>query len=150
MILAGHTKDIFAVDWAPDGHRLLTGSADGFAICWDVRMVRETARVPAHSRGVTDLRWFKGTDGPGEAGAPGLGVVGPEMELRRSGTFVVSCGMDHNVNVFSAGDWAPCRALSGHSGNVLSCDVSSDARWLVSGGYDRTVKLWARDDGEGI
>lgn len=150
MILEGHTKDIFAVDWAPDGHRLLTGSADGFAICWDVRMVRETARVPAHSKGVTDLRWYKGVDGPGGESELALNETGADMELRKSGTFIISSGLDYKVNIFSANDWAPCRTLSGHAGNVLSCDISDDARWIVSGGYDRTVKLWSREDGQGI
>ncbi|KAG9580158.1 hypothetical protein KCU86_g1510, partial [Aureobasidium melanogenum] len=37
-----------------------------------------------------------------------------------------------------------------HSGHVLSTDVTSDAKWIVSSSYDRTVKLWARDDMQGL
>jgi len=149
MILEGHMKEIYGLDWSPDGYRVLTGSADGLAICWDVRMVREVARIPAHSRGVTDLCWFKGTDGPASGSSLRRDDNGDLMP-KNSGTFVVSCGFDKNVNIFSANDWAPCRTLSGHSGNVLSTDVTSDGRWIVSSGHDRTVKLWGMDYGGGI
>ena len=59
-----------------------------------------------------------------------------------AGTFVISGGFDKNVLITSADDWIPVRRLEGHSGHVLSCDVTGDAKWIVSGGYDRTVKLW--------
>lgn len=149
MILEGHMKEIYGLDWAPDGYRVLTGSGDGLAICWDVRMVRETARIPAHSRGVTDLRWFKGTDGPSSGVIPSRDENDNVVPMK-SGTFFVSSGIDKNVNIFSTNDWSPCRNLSGHSGIVLSTDVSNDGRWIVSGGHDRTVKLWGRDEGEGL
>jgi U4/U6 small nuclear ribonucleoprotein PRP4 len=29
-------------------------------------------------------------------------------------------------------------------------DVSRDGRWIVSGGHDRTVKLWGRNDSTGM
>jgi U4/U6 small nuclear ribonucleoprotein PRP4 len=29
-------------------------------------------------------------------------------------------------------------------------DVERRGRWIVSGGYDRTVKLWGRNDMEGL
>ena len=149
MILEGHTREIFGLDWSPDGYRVMSGSADGMAFCWDVRMVRDVARIPAHSRGVTDIRWFQGLDGPASVGLPGTNEKG-ETVPKKAGTFVVSCGFDKNVTVTSAGDWAPIVSLSGHSENVLSCDVTEDARWIASCGRDRTVKLWGRDDMEGL
>lgn len=149
MILEGHMKEIYGLDWNVDGYRVLTGSADGLAICWDVRMVRDLARIPAHSRGVTDVRWFQGSDGPAELTLPAKDDKG-DVIPKKAGTFVVSSGFDHNVKIFSANDWSPCKTLSGHSGNVLSTDVTTDGKWIVSSGHDRTVKLWGRDDGKGI
>lgn len=149
MILEGHQKEIFGLDWSIDGYRVITGSGDGLAICWDVRMVRDIARVPAHTRGVTDLRWFKGTDMFDHAAAPSRDGKGDVMP-KKAGTFVVSCGFDQNVKIFSANDWSPCRTLSGHSGNVLSTDVTNHGKWIASCGHDRTVKLWGRDDNEPV
>ncbi|GAM90870.1 hypothetical protein ANO11243_089160 [Dothideomycetidae sp. 11243] len=145
LYLESHISPIYALDWNVDGYRIMTGSGDGFAKCWDIRMMRETASIGAHKGGVTDLRWFKGVDGP--ISYDGSSTTG-ELQPKKAGTFFVSSGFDRNVNIFSADDWALCKSLSGHGGNVLSTDVTSDARWIVSSGHDRTVKLWARDDME--
>lgn len=149
MLLEGHMREIYGLSWAPDSYRVLSGSADGLAICWDVRMVRDIARIPAHSRGVTDIRWFNGTDGP-LSGTPLSTDEKGELQPKKAGSFFVSCGFDKMVNVVSADDWAPIRTLTGHAGNVLGCDVSSNGQWIVSCGHDRSVKLWGRDDGEGM
>jgi U4/U6 small nuclear ribonucleoprotein PRP4 len=161
MLLESHVAPIYGTDWGSDSVRILTGSIDGFAKCWDLRAVRETASIGAHRAGVTDLRWFKGMDGPlslpvvptsgvdvtmtnGDESAEG------EVQPKKSGTFFVSSGFDKAVNIFSADDWSLCKSLTGHDGVVLSCDVTSDAKWIASCGRDRTVKLWARDDMQGI
>ena len=168
MLLESHVGPIHALDWSSDGVRMLTGSQDGFAKCWDLRAVRETASIGAHRGGVSDLRWYKGTDGPLSGQLPRKKDVemangdesgdheseqaegGEGFEPKKSGTFVVSSGFDKAVNIFSADDWALCKSLTGHDGTVLATDVSTDSRWIASCGRDRTVKLWARDDMEGI
>lgn len=156
MLLESHTAPVFAVDWGADGVRVLTGSSDGFAKCWDLRAVRETASIGAHRNGVSDIRWFKGTDGPLSSSLNGDVTMSngseeeSEAQPKKSGTFFVSSGFDKTVNIFSADDWALCKSLTGHDNTVLSCDVTSDAKWIASCSRDRTVKLWARDDEQGI
>ena len=154
MILEGHMRDIHALDWAPDGYRVVSGSADGLAIVWDVRAVRETARVPANARGVTDVRWFRGADGT-VAAMEGKDVfaestTGDVVSPPKSGTFLITSGFDRQISIFSADDWARCRSLGGHAGHALTCDVDARGKWIVSGGYDRTVKVWGWDDGGGV
>jgi U4/U6 small nuclear ribonucleoprotein PRP4 len=149
MYINSHMKPIYTLDWSPDSHRILSGSADGFIKCWDVRAVKETASLGAHSDGVTDVRWYKGTDGPRDRLSPAQAENGDYLP-KTSGTFVVSGGFDHNVKIFSADDWSLCKTLKGHSKNVTGVDVTSDSKWIVSSGTDRTVKLWGQDDGEGI
>ncbi|KAL8791005.1 MAG: hypothetical protein Q9195_006079 [Heterodermia aff. obscurata] len=146
MILDGHIRAIHALDWAPDGHRVLSGSADGWIKCWDVRAVKCANSFGAHRSVVSDLRWFKGGGGTRDE-KPALDDV---VRPKKAGTFFVSSGFDKEVNVFSADDWARVKGLSGHSGNVLGCDVSRDGRWIASCGHDRTVKLWGMEDGGGV
>jgi len=168
MLLEGHVAPIHALDWGVDGTRVLTGSTDGFAKCWDLRAVRETASIGAHKGGVSDLRWYKGTDGPLSGKVPETSKedvtmtngdseehpdeaeAQPVPQPKKAGTFFVSSGFDKAVNVFSADDWALCKSLTGHDGTVLAADVTLDSKWIASCGRDRTVKLWARDDMEGI
>ncbi|KAG8628536.1 hypothetical protein KVT40_004409 [Elsinoe batatas] len=148
LTLESHIAPLYALDWSVDGYRIMTGSGDGFAKCWDIRMMRETASIGAHRGGVTDLRWYKGLDGPVNWNPEDS--MSDELSPRKAGSFFVSSGFDKNVNIFSSDDWVLCKSLTGHSGNVLSVDTTSDAKWIVSSGYDRTVKLWARDDMEGL
>lgn len=149
MFLDAHIQPIHALDWGTDGYRVLTGSADGYIKCWDIRNIKEAASIGAHSNGVTDVRWFKGTDGPGDLGLP-LKDDKDDWKPKKSGTFVVSVGFDKAVKIWSADDWSICRTMSAHSSNVTGVDVTNDAKWIVSCSRDRTVKLWQRDDGEGI
>jgi U4/U6 small nuclear ribonucleoprotein PRP4 len=149
MILEGHIRPIYALDWGVDGHRVLSGSGDGWIKCWDVRKVQPAGGIGAHKSVVSDLRWYKGMDDPAQGVIPELDEQGARRP-KKSGTFFVSSGFDKNVNIFSADDWSLVQSLSGHTGNVHSVDVSRDAKRIVSGGYDRTVKLWARNDVEGI
>lgn len=150
LYLESHIKPIYGLDWSPDGYRIMTGSGDGFAKCWDIRQMKETASIGAHKGGVTDLRWFKGTDGPLSRKNPEKAGDNDDYLPKKAGTFFVSGGFDRNVKIFSADDWALCKTLSGHSGHVLSTDVTSDGKWIVSSSYDRTVKLWGRDDMEAV
>lgn len=149
MILDGHIREIYALDWGVDGYRVLSGSGDGWVKCWDLRAVRGIGGVGAHKGVVSDLRWFKGQEKPAAASVPMRDDKG-EVKPSRSGTFFVSSGFDKNVNIFSADDWGLVKSLSGHSGNVLSTDVSADGKWITSCGHDRTVKLWGRDDGQSV
>lgn len=152
MILEGHIREIYSLDWGIDGYRVLSGSGDGWVKCWDLRAVRNIGGIGAHNGNVSDLRWFKGIDGStaGNNDAEMGNGIKNELQPQKAGTFFVSSGFDKNVNIFSADDWSLVKQLSGHSGNVLSVDVSQDSKWIASSGHDRTVKLWGRYDGEGI
>lgn len=155
MILEGHIREIYALDWSIDGYRVLSGSGDGWVKCWDLRQLRSTGGVGAHKSVVSDLRWYKGADDAtsfipsaptGEdtemTDAQPAQAQSSTVEPKKSGTFFVTSGFDKTVNVFSADDWSLVKSLSGHSGNVLSVDISPDAQWIASSGHDRTVKLW--------
>ena len=151
MILDGHVQPIYALDWGTDGYRVLSGSGDGFVKCWDLRMVRQMGQIGASKKVVSDLRWWTGMNGTMAGGGGNDDAEEkPRGQPRKEGTFFVSSGFDGNVNIFSADDWALVKTLSGHSGNVMSCDVSGDGKWITSSGQDRTVKLWGCDDGLGV
>ncbi|UKZ80787.1 hypothetical protein TrVFT333_008552 [Trichoderma virens FT-333] len=147
--LDGHIKPIHALDWSSDGHRILSGSADGWIKCWDVRKVQRTGGVGAHNSAVSDMRWYKGLDDPLLGTPPGQDEKGAQLP-KKAGTFFISSGFDRNIKIFSADDWTLVQTLSGHTAPVASVDYSNDGRWIVSGGHDRTVKLWGRNDGEAI
>lgn len=146
MYLDSHIDNVYALDWGTDGHRVLSGGADGFVKAWDLRVVREVASMGGHSNGVADLRWYKGTDGP--LAVEELGTDGEGYVPKRSATVFVTGGMDSNVCLWSADDWRLVKTLKAHERTVTSVDWSVDGKWVVSGSLDKTVKVWAREDGE--
>lgn len=150
MVLDGHIREITGLAWSPDGYRVVSSSGDAAVKVWDVRMVRCTATIGAHKGLVSDVRFFSGkpvaAEKPDEFGQDGMQVDAAADAMRTEGTYFVTSGFDGNVNIFSSDDWALVKNLSAHSGNVMSVDVSSDDRFIVSSGQDRTCKLWARED----
>jgi U4/U6 small nuclear ribonucleoprotein PRP4 len=148
--LDGHIKPIHALDWGSDGYRVLSGSADGWVKCWDMRKVQRNGGIGAHTSAVSDVRWYKGLDDPLEGTVPPAHDEKGAQIHKKSGTFFVTSGFDHKVNIFSADDWTLIQSLSGHTGPVASVDVSRDGKWIVSGGHDRTIKLWGRNDSEPV
>ncbi|RVD82764.1 uncharacterized protein DFL_007178 [Arthrobotrys flagrans] len=140
MILDGHIKEVHGLAFSPNGYQVVSTSGDHTAKVWDVRKVRCISSIGAHASLVSDVRFFDGGVDTGRILDDG------EVEMGDRGKYFVTGGFDKMVNIYSADDWALVKSLPGHSGNVLSVDVSKDGKFILSSGHDRTCKLWARDD----
>ncbi|KAJ1947293.1 hypothetical protein FBU59_001891 [Linderina macrospora] len=120
MSLQGHAKEIFGIDWSPNGFQVATGSADNTVKIFDVRRIAQVHEIPAHRSMVTDVRFSR----------------------HGGGQYLATASNDGLVNVWTAGDWRLQKSLAGHSGKVMSVDISSDGSCMASTGYDCTLKLW--------
>ncbi|KAK9472609.1 WD40-repeat-containing domain protein [Dipodascopsis tothii] len=140
MMLDGHVREIYGVAFAPNGYQVATGSGDASIKIWDVRKVRAVASVPAHQSLVSDLRFFNAADRaapvPGDDDAPAVPA---------HGTYLASSSYDGTVNVWKTGSWVLLKSLKGHAEKAMSVDISPDSQFLVSSGWDRTVKLWGSE-----
>ncbi|KUI62459.1 hypothetical protein VP1G_09572 [Cytospora mali] len=148
MLCEGHIQPITSSNWI-DGHRILTGSLDGFVKVWDVRKVQQGGNLAGNTSGVTDLRVFKGVDEPVEGEPPGHDEKGAQIP-KKSATFFASCGFDRKVNIYSMDDYSLISSLESHTAPISSVDISRDGKWIVSGSHDRTIKLWARNEMEAL
>lgn len=123
MSLKGHSKPIFTLDWSSNGHQIATGGGDGMIYIWDLRKPTDTIeKIAAHSNIVTCLKFSK-----------------PNGDLLYSGSY------DKKINVYSSDNWLRQATLEGHIDKILSLDVANET--VLSGGWDRTVKLWNVTDG---
>lgn len=138
MILDKHIKDIYALDWSHDGHRVLSGSGDGFARCWDLRAVREAGAIGANQGGVTDLRWYKGPDAylPPVKNGAGTGA-GAEGVGAGTGT---GAGAGTGVGASAGAGVGP-----GSSSNSPYIPKTSGT-FFISGGFDKNILIFSGDD----
>lgn len=161
MVLDGHAREILSIDFAPNGFQVATASGDDTVRVWDMRALRSISTIPAHRSSVADVRFFRAADegaaargsmpdedkeanvdakARGENGdAPAAGAT---LQLPRSGMYLATAGYDGFVRVWSADDFACLRSLSGDAGKVMSVDISPDGKYLASGEWGRTWKLW--------
>ncbi len=122
---------------SPDGTTVATGSFDRGIRLYDIDSGEAWARSDAaagHTSGVNAVRFFAG------------------------GKLLVSAGLDKTVRVWNvdavrakraAGkpvSFPPVVVFEGHTQGVLSADGTADGRLLISGGHDRTARLWAMPD----
>ena len=171
----GHTSKVLSVAFSPDGSRLVTASSDGTVRQWDAETGQEVEPpYDRHSGEVfsavysPDGQWVAsaGDDrtirvwraqGPAGRGGParphgardrgGVRPGRPPAGLPQSATPSVVAG-DDTVRVWDVDPRATLPVLRGHTGLVYPVAFSPDGRWLASGSWDGTVRLWDAATGE--
>ncbi|QSL64375.1 hypothetical protein MERGE_001676 [Pneumocystis wakefieldiae] len=138
MNLDGHIKPIQSLDFSPNGYQIASGSADDSIKIWDVRKIKCISTIPAHKSLVSDVRFFK-------TAREEVLIQSKELVPTTSGIYLVSSGYDGRVNIWSSDDWVLIKSLIGHPDKVMSVDISKDNRWIISAGWDRTIKLWGSE-----
>lgn len=120
--LKGHIKPIFAMDWSLDGYTVATGGADGLIYIWDLRnTTSNNHQIAAHNSIVTSLKFDKDRD-----------------------FSLISAGFDNKINTYSKDNYIKIGSLEGHTDKILTVDIDNETKTIISGGYDRSLKIWSR------
>jgi WD40 repeat protein len=121
----GHTSDVTAVRFLPDGRTLLSASGDGTIRLWDVRTGKELRRMD-HKSAVNDAA------------------------LAPDGRRALSAGVgDRIVRLWDLTDGSELYHFTGHQGAVLSVAFSPDGRHALSSDANCTICLWQLPAPEG-
>lgn len=122
--LKGHTAQVLAVAFSPDGKRLASGGRDRTIVVWDVAGGARLATLSAHTDTVHSVRFSP------------------------DGSTLASGGYDRRALLWDVASGAVRRTLEGHRDWVIRVGFSPDGATLVTASQDRKVRLFDARDGK--
>ncbi|XP_062517047.1 transducin-like enhancer protein 4 isoform X2 [Corticium candelabrum] len=153
----GHTDGASCIDISPDGSRLWTGGLDNTVRAWDLREGRQLQQYDFSSQ-IFSLGYCPMGDwlavGMENSYVEVLHSNKPEkyqlhlhescvlsLKFANSGKWFISTGKDNLLNAWRT-PYGVSLFQSKESSSVLSCDVSSDDKFIVTGSGDKKATLY--------
>ncbi|MDB9449523.1 WD40 repeat domain-containing protein [Dolichospermum circinale] len=135
--LEGHSDWVNAIAVTPDGKTVISGSYDKTIKIWDVETGTEKFTLEGHSSSVKAIA------------------------LTSDGKTVISGSSDNTIKIWDITqqktgffdfihERIPSRlkfTLKGHSDSVKAIAVTPDGKTVISGSYDKTIKIWDVETG---
>uniref|UniRef100_A0A672SRG7 APG16-like 1 n=1 Tax=Sinocyclocheilus grahami TaxID=75366 RepID=A0A672SRG7_SINGR len=119
-VFDAHDGEVNAVRFSPGSRLLATGGMDRRVKLWEVVSGRCEPKgvLTGSNAGITSI------------------------EFDSAGSYLLAASNDFASRIWTVDDYRLRHTLTGHSGKVLSARFLLDNARIVSGSYDRTLKLW--------
>ena len=124
--LSGHTGEVAAVAFSPDGHTLATAGQDTMVRLWNLSTRKLRATLPGHNDRVSSL------------------AFSPDGRTLATGSD------DKTVRLWDMATEESRATLTGHTKAVTSVAFSPDGSTLATGSDDATVRFWDVTKEEGV
>ena len=121
LTLKGHTDQVSAVAFSPDGTRLVTGSFDDTARIWETTRRRDTLTLRGHTGAVVDI-----------ALSPG-------------GDKIVSAGTDGALRLWNTITGSSLGVITSERSPFTATAYSDDGKYIAAGAADGTVQIIEAD-----
>ncbi len=119
-----HSNSVFAVQYAPDGQHLITGSRDAHLKVWDAEHEYSLIKdVPAHMFAINDI------------------------VFRADGAYLATASMDKSIKIWQADTLRLVKVVdrarhAGHATSINRLLWMPGNDWLVSASDDRSISVW--------
>ncbi|KAJ6645329.1 F-box-like/WD repeat-containing protein ebi [Pseudolycoriella hygida] len=129
----GHTDDVNAIRWDPQGTLLASCSDDKTVKFWSMKQDTCVRDLQAHSKQIISVEWSPS----------GSGTINPNMNL-----ILASASFDSTVRLWDVERGACIYTLTECINPVCSIAFSPDGRFLASGGSNKYVNIWSTRSGK--
>lgn len=115
-------RRVLSMEFSPDGTMLASGATFGH-----LRVSHARTLAPIHQWSIDVAAWMQ--------------VVSWTRDQKR----IAAASSDNLIRVVDATTGEIIQRLSAHEGIAYSCDYSPNGKYLASGSWDTTVRLWDHD-----
>ncbi|XP_055712499.1 F-box-like/WD repeat-containing protein TBL1XR1 [Phlebotomus papatasi] len=129
----GHTNEVNAIKWDPQGHLLASCSDDMTLKIWSMKQDTCVHDLQAHSKEIYTIKWSP----------TGPGTANPNMNL-----ILASASFDSTVRLWDVERGVCIHTLTKHTEPVYSVAFSPDGKFLASGSFDKCVHIWSTQTGQ--
>ena len=160
---SSHLDAMTTLTYSPDSTRIITGADDGLIKIWDVFSGFHIATFTEHTSAVTASAYSKRGNILFTSSLDGSVRAWDMLRYRNFRTFTapqrlsfsclaidpsaeVVCAASHDsfdIHLWSVQTGALLDQLSGHEGPISTLAFTPDGRFLVSGAWDRTIRVWS-------
>jgi WD40 repeat protein len=175
LCLKGHSGPVAAVTLSPDGRRVLSGSMDGTLQVWDAETGNELQTVKWHTGGVQCVAFSPNGEFLASGGSFDKTVALWDFVKDASATRIalqetikkapwrcleVACFTDGPRSLWDGGNddnvlhlldtGREVQRFKGHTDRVWCAVFSPDGERILSGGRDRTARVWSVGTGKEV
>ncbi|CAL1686797.1 unnamed protein product [Lasius platythorax] len=120
VTFSAHEGEVYAVKWSPSDRILATGGADRKVKLWNI------TKGTSESKGI-----LVGSN---------AGVM--SVDFDSTGTLILGASNDYASRVWTVSDLRLKHTLTGHCAKVMAAKFLGEPSKVVTGSYDRTLKIW--------
>ncbi|SPP77855.1 F-box-like/WD repeat-containing protein TBL1XR1 [Drosophila guanche] len=129
----GHTNEVNAIKWCPQGQLLASCSDDLTLKIWSMKRDRCCQDMLAHTKEIYTIRWSP----------TGPGTRNPNMNL-----VLASASFDSTVRLWNVERGKCIQTLTKHTEPIYSVAFSPDGKHLASGSFDKSIHVWCTQTGQ--
>lgn len=128
----GHTSDVNAIKWDPQGSLLASCSDDLSAKIWSIKQDSWVFDLQGHKKGIYTVAWSP---------------TGPVTACPNAPLILASASYDTTVKLWELERGSCVLSLAKHQEPVYSLAFSPDGRYIASGSFDRGINIWSTQTG---